>query len=110
MNLNFCDRLSGGDDSAHGDQTVMENAFNQGEANWEISRYAGVDHGFTVPSSRAYDLVADARSWESMLSFFRAAMPVPQMDSPESSPSGGSDNRPLAMLLVAIISSLYIVI
>ena len=63
---------------AHGNQTVMEEAFNGGEANWEITRYAGVQHGYTVPGQAAYNLNADARSWESMLSSFEELMAVPQ--------------------------------
>ena len=34
--------LSGGDDGLHGNQTIMEDAFNSGNADWEITRYAGV--------------------------------------------------------------------
>jgi hypothetical protein len=37
-----CFSLSGGDDGAHGNQTIMEDAFNGGNADWEITRYAGV--------------------------------------------------------------------
>jgi hypothetical protein len=31
--------LSGGDDDAHGNQTVMEMLFDEGNAEWEITRY-----------------------------------------------------------------------
>jgi hypothetical protein len=31
--------LSGGDDDAHGNQTVMEMSFEEGNAEWEITRY-----------------------------------------------------------------------
>ena len=34
--------LSGGDDGLHGNQTIMEDAFNSGNADWEITRYGGV--------------------------------------------------------------------
>lgn len=72
-------RLSGGDDDAHGNQTVMETTFEEGGAGWEITRYAGVLHGFTnFESADAYNLVADARSWESMRSAFAELMAVPQ--------------------------------
>jgi dienelactone hydrolase len=39
---------SGGDDAAHGNQTILEQALDDANAEWEISRYSGVVHGFTV--------------------------------------------------------------
>jgi hypothetical protein len=77
--LSICHRLSGGDDMAHGNQTVMEGAFNGGEAIWEINRYVGVQHGYTVPGQEAYNLNADVRSSEIMLSSFEELMAVPQI-------------------------------
>lgn len=68
--------LSGGIDDAHGNQTLMEAAFNERNADWEISRYAMVDHGYTDWTSPAYNLRADVRSWESMMSVFASVMPV----------------------------------
>eukprot|EP00592_Proboscia_alata_P014804 CAMPEP_0194397656 /NCGR_PEP_ID=MMETSP0174-20130528/125665_1 /TAXON_ID=216777 /ORGANISM="Proboscia alata, Strain PI-D3" /LENGTH=971 /DNA_ID=CAMNT_0039193857 /DNA_START=24 /DNA_END=2940 /DNA_ORIENTATION=- len=62
--------LSGGDDDAHGNQTELEMHFNEGNADWEITRYADVVHGFTSWTSGGYNLLADARSWESMLTEF----------------------------------------
>jgi hypothetical protein len=55
----------------------MELIFNEGQSNWEITRYAGVLHGYTEWSGDAYNLVADARSWESMMSSFMELMAVP---------------------------------
>jgi len=69
--------LSGGDDDAHGNQTTMEEAFDQGQADWEITRYAGILHGYTKWGSDAYDLFADARSWESMMTSFTELLAVP---------------------------------
>mmetsp|Transcript_6050 Transcript_6050/g.15042 ORF Transcript_6050/g.15042 Transcript_6050/m.15042 type:complete len:579 (-) Transcript_6050:1626-3362(-) len=72
--------LSGGDDDSHGNQTYMEDTFNAGEAQWEITRYANILHGYTdwyIES--AYNLEADARSWESMHSTFEELMAVPVM-------------------------------
>ena len=70
--------LSGGDDDSHGNQTYMEETFNAGEAQWEITRYADVVHGFTdYYLQDAYNLEADARSWESMHSAFEELMAVP---------------------------------
>jgi dienelactone hydrolase len=68
--------LSGGIDDAHGNQTEMEAAMNARNASWEITRYAKVDHGYTSWYSGAYNLMADARSWDSMMSTFAALMPV----------------------------------
>lgn len=57
--------LSGGDDDdAHGNQTVLEEALDSGNAKWEISRWSGVDHGFTSWTNGAYNVRADIRSWE----------------------------------------------
>lgn len=69
--------LSGGDDDAHGDQVILEQALNDGNATWEITRYAFVQHGFTSWGSGAYNLNADARSWESMMTIFQYLMPIP---------------------------------
>lgn len=69
--------LSGGDDDAHGNQTVMEMAFAEGNAEWEITRYSGIEHGYTSWYSSAYDLEADARSWESMMTSFKELMAAP---------------------------------
>mmetsp|Transcript_9636 Transcript_9636/g.21405 ORF Transcript_9636/g.21405 Transcript_9636/m.21405 type:complete len:570 (-) Transcript_9636:180-1889(-) len=76
--------LSGGDDFSHGNQTVMEGAFDQGQAMWEITRYAGVNHGFTKFDSYAYDIVADSRSWNSMLNYFHTIIPVPVKNCEEA--------------------------
>ncbi|KAG7373156.1 dienelactone hydrolase [Nitzschia inconspicua] len=78
--------LSGGDDDAHGNQTVMEMSFEEGDAEWEITRYAGILHGYTSWYSDAYDLVADARSWESMLTSFQELMAVPVSGDATSDP------------------------
>lgn len=56
--------LSGGnDDDAHGNQTILETALDAGDAEWEISRWSGVDHGFTSWTAGAYNVRADIRSW-----------------------------------------------
>jgi hypothetical protein len=67
--------LSGGIDDAHGNQTVLEDSLNEANATWEITRYANVDHAFTVWNGTGYNLLADARSFESMMSLIVAAMP-----------------------------------
>lgn len=75
----------------------MEDAFNSGNATWEITRYAGVNHGFTVFDGDAYNLVADARSWDSMLTTLQELVAIPQTvdgegasDAPGASPTDGS--------------------
>jgi Dienelactone hydrolase family len=73
----FDHSLSGGDDDAHGNQTLLEAALNGGNATWEITRYSGVDHGFTDWTASAYNLKADYRSWQSMQTTFAELMPVP---------------------------------
>lgn len=86
--------LSGGDDGFHGNQTIMEDTFNSGNATWEITRYSGVEHGFTVFGGDAYDLVADARSWESMMSNLEELLATPQMvgDDGNSMPETDDDD------------------
>jgi hypothetical protein len=70
--------LSGGADDSHGNQTQLESALNDANATWEISRYSGVVHGYTVWGSGAYNLNADARSWESMMTAFYEKMMMPE--------------------------------
>jgi len=77
-------------DDAHGNQTELEAALNEGNAGWETTRYSGVDHGFTKWGDDRYDLVADYRSWESMKHAFEEKMPVPTKDSSVSFNGGDS--------------------
>jgi hypothetical protein len=66
----------------------METAFDGGNAEWEITRYAGARHGYTSFTSGAYNIVADARSWDSMLEFFQEKVSVPDItDSPTMAPT-----------------------
>jgi hypothetical protein len=76
----------------------MENYFNEGLAEWGITRYAGVGHGFTEWGGDAYNVLADVRSWESMWSVLTKRMAVPMMEgdmgetpdmpsSPDTAPS-----------------------
>jgi len=67
--------LSGGIDDAQGNQTELEEKLNEANATWEITRYAGVDHAFTVWNGSLYNLMADARSFDSMISLFAKVMP-----------------------------------
>lgn len=82
--------LSGGADDSHGNQTQLESAFNDANATWEISRYSGVQHGFTIWDGSAYNLNADARSWESMATAFNDKMIMPEKKSGDDEPSAGA--------------------
>ena len=68
--------LSGGIDDANGNQTILEESLDNATADWEITRYANVDHGFTVWESEAYTVLSDARSWESMMLAFEEYLPL----------------------------------
>lgn len=90
--------LSGGADDAHGNQTELEAALTQGNAEWEITRYSGVEHGFTAWGGGGYSLTADYRSWESMLTAFEEILPVPTMmtnstDAPSPAPADAAIDR-----------------
>merc|ERR1712003_427492 len=49
-----------------------------GNATWEITRYAFVEHVFSDWESNAYNMNADARSWESTMTTFEYLMPTPE--------------------------------
>jgi hypothetical protein len=67
---------SGGADDAHGNQTELEAGLNTAKAEWEITRYSFVRHGFTSWTSDAYSPTADYRSWQSMLTVMAELMPL----------------------------------
>jgi len=101
--------LSGGDDDAHGNQTTLEAALNGIDADWEITRYSGVVHGFTKwDSEDAYSVMADTRSWDSMLSIFEELMdgPTPvsggQEAQDDSSSTAPSPNKMGAFIFVLL--------
>jgi Dienelactone hydrolase family len=88
----FLNSLSGGDDDAHGNQTKLEAALAAANATWEVTRYAGVGHGYTDWSSEMFSFAADARSWDSMLGVVFERLAVPQFvasasDVPSSVPT-----------------------
>jgi hypothetical protein len=86
----FMNSLSGGDDDAHGNQTLMEETFNAANAPWEITRYSSILHGYTDWYTDAYNLPADARSWESMRSSFEELLAIPEMTT-----GGEDENAPV---------------
>ena len=65
----------------------MEETFDAQDGDWEITRYAGAPHGFTVFDSASYQTFADDRSWTSMLTSFQELLKVPTMEGDE--PAGG---------------------
>jgi hypothetical protein len=68
---------------------------NAANADWEITRYSGVVHGFTNwDSTDAYSLKADYRSWESMLTAFEELMPIPVALLANATPSDFSSLVP----------------
>lgn len=79
--------LSGGNDGQHGNQTFVESILNQGNAEWEISRWSDVDHGFTEWESDAYNLRADARSWDAFLTAMGDKMVAPTTVETKRCPS-----------------------
>jgi len=84
--------LSGGDDPQHGNQTLLEQALNDGNATWEITSYSNAEHGFTLFDSPAYDPIADARSWNSMKSAFEEVLIVPQQKNADADDNDGIPN------------------
>lgn len=58
--------LSGGDDDTSTEIIDLENTMNDAEADWEITRYSQILHGFTNFHDDRYNAWADMRSWTSM--------------------------------------------
>merc|ERR1712194_117417 len=48
--------------------TELEAHLDGASATWEISRYSNAQHGFSKWDAGAYDVMADSRSWMSMMS------------------------------------------
>jgi dienelactone hydrolase len=88
--------LSGGIDDVRGNQTEMEDKLNKANATWEITRYANVNHAFTVWGQARYNLMADARSFASSLSLLNATMP-PELKTFTSTPIMMVTPSPVAM-------------
>lgn len=94
--------LSGGIDDANGNQTILEMSLDNATADWEITRYANVDHGFTKWGSPAHTDLSDARSWDSMMLAFEELLPLP---SATSSPMNETDTSSAAFTKSATIKS-----
>lgn len=94
--------LSGGIDDANGNQTILEESLDNATADWEVTRYAQVDHGFTKWGSDAYTVLSDARSWESMMLAFDEFLPLVSTDQ------GSTDTSAAALVGVQSLSLAYI--
>jgi dienelactone hydrolase len=100
--------LAGGDDGLHGNQTVIEQVFNAGNADWEITRFAGLGHGFSDPDAESYSLVGDARSWESMMTVFEELMGAPVKENGKV-PEDGAATMGLLTSAVALVAAIFVV-
>mmetsp|Transcript_30030 Transcript_30030/g.34510 ORF Transcript_30030/g.34510 Transcript_30030/m.34510 type:complete len:504 (-) Transcript_30030:14-1525(-) len=63
--------LSGGDDDTGTAVEELESKLVEANATWQISRYSGLTHGFTVFDSPAYNEWVDKRSWNEMGTFLQ---------------------------------------
>mmetsp|Transcript_3542 Transcript_3542/g.7623 ORF Transcript_3542/g.7623 Transcript_3542/m.7623 type:complete len:639 (+) Transcript_3542:36-1952(+) len=63
--------LSGGNDDAGTAVEDLEGRLNEADATWQITRYSGVEHGFTNFGSPAYNEWVDMRAWEEMGTFLK---------------------------------------
>jgi dienelactone hydrolase len=75
--------LSGGDDDASSEIMDLEHALDSANATWEITRYSGIEHAFSVFSDDRYNAFADTRSSESMYDFLRETFDEIEFESNE---------------------------
>eukprot|EP00531_Pseudo-nitzschia_arenysensis_P018326 CAMPEP_0116150052 /NCGR_PEP_ID=MMETSP0329-20121206/19319_1 /TAXON_ID=697910 /ORGANISM="Pseudo-nitzschia arenysensis, Strain B593" /LENGTH=569 /DNA_ID=CAMNT_0003646495 /DNA_START=167 /DNA_END=1877 /DNA_ORIENTATION=+ len=68
--------LSGGDDDTGTAVEELENRLNKANATWQITRYSGIEHGFTVFDSDAYNEWVDMRSWREMKLFLEECVGI----------------------------------
>jgi dienelactone hydrolase len=73
--------LSGGDDDTSTQIMDMEITLDAADAPWEITRYSGIEHAFTVWSDDRYNEWADMRSWESAGHFILEAFGITEFMS-----------------------------
>lgn len=102
--------LSGGIDDANGNQTILEESLDNATADWEVTRYAQVDHGFTKWDSQAYTVLSDARSWESMMLAFEEFLPLVSLTtSTAATTSSASFITGLKSVVLACVSFIAMV-
>jgi len=88
--------LSGGADDTGTAVETLENSLNEANSTWQITRYSGIEHAFTVfPEytpyfdSSNYNELADKRSWHEMGTFLQEAFGELEYDSsPPTNMSG----------------------
>ena len=67
------------------DIMTLETQLDNATAMWEITRYAGIEHAFTVWDDRRYNEWADTRSWMSMKQFLQETFGEITFESPKPS-------------------------
>jgi len=65
--------LSGGDDDTGTEVEDLEGRLDSANATWQITRYSGIEHAFTVWDDPRYNELADDRSWHEMSTFLAEA-------------------------------------
>ena len=65
--------LSGGADDTGTEVDILEAQLNEANATWQITRYSGIEHAFTVWTDDRYNERADERSWHEMGTFLGEA-------------------------------------
>ena len=64
---------TGGNDIGVATQLEIEEALSNVTSTFELTRYAHIEHAFTVWESAAYDAAVDARSWRAASTFIASA-------------------------------------
>ncbi|KAL3907084.1 MAG: hypothetical protein SGILL_009013 [Bacillariaceae sp.] len=73
--------LSGGDDDTSTQIMDMETTLDAAGAHWEITRYSGIEHAFTVWQDDRFNEWADFRAWSSASSFILEAFGITEFIS-----------------------------
>merc|ERR1712176_1709019 len=71
----------------------LETELNMAKAEWEITRYSNVFHGFTHWGGNAYNARADWRSWDSMLTVLSDAFVSDDMDENKETMMEGDEDK-----------------
>merc|ERR1712176_1350868 len=75
----------------------LETELNMAKAEWEITRYSNVFHGFTHWGGGAYNARADWRSWDSMLTVLSDAFVSDDMDENKETMMEGDEDKETMM-------------
>jgi len=81
--------LSGGDDDTGTAIEDLESKLVDANSTWQITRYSGIEHGFTMFDLPAYNAWVDERSWNEMGSFLSEVFD--EMEYGTTPPSEGVD-------------------